>query len=148
MYEVDGKKYHMFTLQGLHRAVDILADPYTGELFFYDTGIKPQSLDKWYVEYRVSHKAEFGKRINEKFEWIEKPSMQNGAIVGKVKNISNKTFSATKINFTLYDSSGSQLGNAFDIITNFKAVNTWSFKVDVYKQNVASYEFEDVDYKN
>lgn len=53
---VDGKKYHMFTLSGLKRAVDILVDPDTGGLFFYDTGLKPQDLNRWYVEYKRNHK--------------------------------------------------------------------------------------------
>jgi hypothetical protein len=56
MFELSGTKYHRFILSGLHRAIDILVDPYTGELFFYDTGLKPQSLNQWYVEYRKSHK--------------------------------------------------------------------------------------------
>lgn len=56
MYEVEGKGYHMFVLSGLYRAVDILVDPYTGELLFHDIGIKPYSLNKWYLEYRRSHK--------------------------------------------------------------------------------------------
>lgn len=55
-YETNGKKYYLFTVTGLPRAVDILVDPYTGELFFHDVGLKPQPLDKWYLEYRRSHK--------------------------------------------------------------------------------------------
>lgn len=56
LFETGGKTYHRFILSGLSRAADILVDPYTGELLFYDTGIKPYSLNKWYLEYKRSHK--------------------------------------------------------------------------------------------
>lgn len=56
LFKTGGKPYHRFILSGLSRSADILVDPYTGELLFYDTGIKPYSLNKWYLEYRRSHK--------------------------------------------------------------------------------------------
>lgn len=143
--ELSGKTYHIFTLTGLHRAIDIIVDPYTGELLFYDTGLQPKSLDKWYLEYRTSHKAEFGKRINENFEWVEKPSVYNGAIVGKVKNISNTEFVSCTIEFNLYDANKNQLSSlAVGQVRNLKAGNVWSFSVPVYQNNVASYELQSV----
>ena len=56
LFDLSGTKYHRFILSGLHRPIDILVDPYTGELFFFDIGLKPKSLNQWYVEYRKSHK--------------------------------------------------------------------------------------------
>ncbi|QDR79606.1 hypothetical protein [Sporomusa termitida] len=56
-YENDGKKYYLFTLTGLQRAVDILVDPYTGDLLFNDVGIKPYSLNTWYGQYRKDYEG-------------------------------------------------------------------------------------------
>lgn len=56
LFDLSGTKYHRFILSGLYRPIDILVDPYTGELFFFDIGLKPKSLNQWYVEYRKSHK--------------------------------------------------------------------------------------------
>lgn len=146
-YEVDGKKYYMFTLTGLPRAVDILVDPYSGELFFYDTGLKPQPLDKWYLEYKTSHKASSpaNERINEKFEWVEKPSVQNGAIVGKVKNISKDEFVDAYIEFNAFDAGKNQLSGILAAQTrNLKPGAVWSFRIQLYMPNIASYEFQSV----
>ena len=144
--DLAGKKYHIFTLTGLHRAIDILVDPYTGELLFYDTGVQPKSLDKWYLEYKTAHKADFGKRINENFEWVEKPSMQNGYIVGKVKNISKKTFKYASIVFNLSDGSKNRIGSVAADIRSLKPGDIWSFQVSpALYQSMASYELEKVE---
>lgn len=146
LFETDGKKYHMFELTGLPRAVDLLVDPYTGELFFYDTGLKPQPIDKWYVSYRVSHKTDSSNVINADFAWVEKPSMQNGYIVGKVKNMSNKTFKSASIVFDLYDGSKNRIGSVAADIRNLKPGDVWSFQVSPYLyQATASYELEKVE---
>ena len=146
LFETDGKKYHMFGLTGLPRAVDLLVDPYTGELFFYDTGLKPQPIDKWYVSYRASHKTDSSNVINADFAWVEKPSMQNGYIVGKVKNTSNKTFKSASIVFDLYDGSKNRIGSVAADIRNLKPGDIWSFQVSPYLyQSTASYELEKVE---
>lgn len=143
-YESNGKKYHLFTVFGLPRNIDILVDPYTGELSFHDINIiKP--IDKWYSEYRKSHDSYSQNRIDENFEWVEKPSVYNGAIIGKVKNISNKEFVSCTIEFNLYDANKNQLSSlAVGQIRNLKAGNVWSFSVPIIFNNVASYEFKSV----
>lgn len=147
LFDTDGKSYHRFILVGLKRAVDILVDPYTGELFFYDTGLKPQPIDKWYVSYRASHKNDTSNVINADFAWVEKPSVQNGYIVGKVKNTSNKTFKNAFIEFNLSDASKSRIGTAGAQIRNLKPGDIWTFSVSLYmyQSNVASYELEKVE---
>lgn len=147
-YETDGKKYYLFTLEGLPRAVDVLVDPYTGDLFFHDIGLKPQPLNKWYMEYRASHKnsTQANNRINDNFEWVEKPSMQNGYIVGKVKNTSKKTFKYASIVFNLSDGSKNRIGSVAADIRNLKPGDIWSFQVSpALYQSMASYELEKVE---
>lgn len=144
MFELDGKKYHMFTITGLSRSVDILVDPYTGEMFFYDTGLQPKPIDKWYLEYKASHKNDFGKRIDDNFMWVEKPVGQNGAIVGKVKNLTNNQFRIVTVSFALLDDNGNQIGTANQVINNLGAGNTWSFAIPVYQTNVAGFKFSGI----
>lgn len=146
LFETDGKKYHMFELTGLPRAVDLLVDPYTGEVFFYDTGVKPQPIDKWYVNYRASHKTDSSSVINDDFAWVEEPSMQDGYIVGKVKNTSNKTFKSATIVFDLYDGSKNRIGSVGADIRNLKTGDIWSFQVSPYLyEATASYELESIE---
>ena len=85
-----------------------------------------------------------GNYINEKFEWVEKPSIKNGYIVGKIKNISNREQIPT-ITFALYDSQGNQIGTASDSLMSFKGGNTWSFKASVNNARVTDYEFSGID---
>lgn len=146
LFDTDGKSYHRFILVGLKRAVDILVDPYNGELFFYDTGLKPQPIDQWHANYRASHKTDSGNVINADFAWVEKPSMQNGYIVGKVKNTSNKTFKSATIVFDLYDGSKNRIGSVAADIRNLKTGDIWSFQVSPYLyQSTASYELESIE---
>lgn len=147
-YEKDGKNYYLFCVSGFPRTVDVLVDPYTGELFFNDIGIKPYSLDKWYLDYTASHKGnnpQANVRISENFEWVEMHSVQGRYIVGKVKNISNRTLEC-RIEFNLYDKDLNQIGVVVDNIKNLKAGNTWAFKVYVDKSNVEKYQFDGIRY--
>lgn len=154
-YETDGKKYYLFTLEGLPRAVDILVDPYTGDLFFHDIGLKPQPLDKWYLEYKASHGNTNTKtqqnnvRIDEKSEWVEMPRGEMVSylpvITGVVKNISNKPYSAT-ITFTLFDGQGNQLGTAEASIEDLKPGNTWKFQA-ISTANTATFNLKGISYR-
>lgn len=146
LFEIEGKKYHLFGMTGLARAVDLLVDPYTGELFYYDTGVTPQPIDKWYLRYRAEHKTDSSNVINDDFAWVERPSLQNGYIVGKVKNTSNKTFKNASIEFNLSDAAKSRVGSVAGQIRNLKPGDTWNFSVSIYmyQSNVASYDLEKV----
>lgn len=145
LFETAGKRYHIFSLTGLARAVDLLVDPYTGELFYYDTGVTPQPIDKWYLRYRAEHKTDSSNVINADFAWVERPSIQNGYIVGKVKNTSNKTFKNASIEFNLSDAAKSRIGTVGGQIRNLKPGDIWTFSVSLYMyQTVASYDLEKV----
>ena len=98
------------------------------------------------MEYRASHKTstQANNRINENFEWVEKPSVQNGAVVGKVKNISNTEYVNVFIEFNVYDASKNQVGTLASQVRNLKPGNVWSFSLPIYIQNVASYELQSV----
>lgn len=141
MIEVGSIKYHMFTITGLPRAVDILVDPYSGAMFFYDTGLKPQPIDKWYLQYRASHRApKVDNRIDENFEWVERPSVQNGAIVCKIKNISKDTYKTVTIEITLSDASKANIGTLASQGRNLKPGDVWGVTLPITQQNVASYD--------
>ena len=150
LYETKGKKYHLFILNGLSRSVDILVDPYTGELFYHDIGVDPQPINKWYVEYRASHKTstQANNRIDKKSEWVEMPRGETvgylPVITGVVKNISNKSYSATII-FTLFDEQGNQLGTAEAGIEDLKPGNTWKFQA-ISNANAAKFKLKGINY--
>ena len=150
LYETKGKKYHLFILNGLSRSVDILVDPYTGELFYHDIGVEPQPINKWYLDYKSSHKAAKANnnRIDEKSEWVEMPRGETvgylPVITGVVKNISNKPYSAT-ITFTLYDGQGNQLGTADASIQDLKPGSTWKFQA-ISNSNTATFNLKGISY--
>lgn len=97
------------------------------------------------------------------FEWVDDPSIKTSyplapysydmvdkKIVGTIKNISDKTYSYVTIKFTIYDSSGNQLGTATDSIDNFKSGNTWKFEassLEIYGTGkLSSFEFLEISY--
>ena len=136
---------YTFALVGLSRTQLILVDATNGKLFIDDGKTMP--LEEWYQKYIVPHNdtnKNTGNYINEKFEWVEKPSIKNGYIVGKIKNISNREQIPT-ITFALYDSQGNQIGTASDSLMSFKGGNTWSFKASVNNARVTDYEFSGID---
>lgn len=145
IYEIDGVKYHMFTLGGLKRAVTILVDPTTGELMFHDIGLKPQPLDKWYMGYITASKGNYLEAINENFAWVEKPHTDDGAVTGVVKNTSNKTFKNIYIQFNCYDANGNKIGTLDQQISNLKPGETWKFAILFYVPNMATYDFASID---
>lgn len=151
LYETKGKKYHLFILNGLSRSIDILVDPYTGELFYHDIGVDPQPINKWYLEYRASHKnsTQANKRIDEKSEWVEIPRGETvgylPVITGVVKNISNKPYSAT-ITFTLFDEQGNQLGTAEAGIEDLKPGSTWKVQA-ISNANAATFKLKGISYR-
>jgi hypothetical protein len=141
---------YTFALVGLSRTQLILVDPANGGLFIDDGKIMP--LEEWYQKYIAPHNdtntdkgnKNTGNYINKKFEWVEKPSIKNGYIVGKIKNISNREQFPT-ITFALYDSQGNQIGTASDSLMSLKDGNTWSFKASVNNPRVTDYEFSGID---
>lgn len=151
MYKLEGKEYHLIIMRGFPKAVDILVDPKTGEMFFHDIGVT-QPLEKWYFEYRKTHEAggsQQGGKIDKKSEWVQMPKVENidysQYIVGVVKNVSRDSYSAMIV-FTLYDAQGNQIGSASDIINNIKPGSTWKFKAPVIGNNVAKYELDGIRY--
>jgi|GEM_PF-4074228 len=134
--EVNGNKYHKFVLSGFKHPLVILVDPFNGELS-YLIGKDIRSLDKWYEE----NKSYLENYINESFEWVEKPRGERSAIVGKVKNISNKTISSSYTEFNLYNNAKERIGNVGTNIDNLRSGDIWSFSIPVYQTGVSSYEF-------
>ena len=145
IYEIDGVKYHMFTLGGLKRAVTILVDPTTGDLMFHDIGLKPQPLDKWYMGYITASKGNYLQAIDENFAWVEKPSTLDGAVTGIVKNTSNKKFKNVYIQFNCYDDNGNKIGTLDQQISNLNPGETWKFAILFYVPNMATYDFASID---
>lgn len=152
MYKLEGKEYHLIIMTGFPKAVDILVDPKTGEMFFHDIGVT-QPLEKWYFEYRKIHEAggsQQGGKINKDFEWVQQPTVETtgfqSVITGVVRNTSKSSHSAT-IEFTLYDAQGNQLGTADDTIDSLRAGGTWKFTAGIFVQNVARYEINKIYYR-
>lgn len=141
---------YVFGLIGLSRTQMILVDSKTGDLFINDGRIMP--LEEWYQKYIIQDNNTNNDKgnkntsnyINKKFEWVEKPSIKDGYIVGKIKNISNREQFPT-ITFALYDSKGNQIGTASDTLMSLKGGNTWSFKASVNNARVTDYEFSGID---
>lgn len=141
---------YMFGLKGLSRIQTILVDSKTGELFINDGRIIP--MEEWYQKYVVPYNKKNTDKdnknannyINKNFEWVEKASVKDGYIVGKIKNISNKD-QFPSISFALYDYQGNQIGNASDTISDFKAGSIWSFRVLVNNARVTNYQFSGID---
>jgi hypothetical protein len=79
--------------------------------------------------------------INEDFSWVERPIPDNGAIIGKLKNTSNKNFHMITINFVLCYEDGTQAGVVNQTIANSTAGNTWKFAIPVDKRDIAGFKF-------
>lgn len=140
---------YIFGLIGLSRTQMILVDSKTGELFINDGKIMP--LEEWYQKYITQNNNTNNDKgskdnkntnnyIDKKFEWVEKPSIKDGYIVGKIKNISNREQIPTIV-FTLFDYKGNQIGTATASLMSFQAGNTWSFQASVNNAKVTDYEF-------
>lgn len=158
MYKKDGNEYFLFTINGLPRLADILVDPTTGEMFFHDVGVT-QPIEKWYMGWRKDHnpdnqqqtQAPANVRIDNKSEWVQMPTTQTSNysqyIVGVIKNVSSKTYSAFIV-FTLYDAQGNQIGSASDIVNNIKPGSTWKFKAHIPDNNgTVRYELDGIRYR-
>lgn len=143
-FKVGDKCYYLFTLTGLHRAVDILVDKNNANLYYYDIGMEPYDLTSWYLDYIEEHKSQSNTKINDKFEWVELPHFQNGCIVGKVKNISQKEFKEVFIEFNILDSNNNNLGTVAGQLRNMKPGNVWSFKILNYYQGGSTFNFENI----
>lgn len=145
-------EYYVFQLQGLHRIYDILVDPKTRELFVHDTG-KPESLESWYQKYIAPYnnanttKEDVSNYIDKNFIWIEKPRVNNGNIIGNIKNISNEERRKISIRFILYDYQGNQIGTTIDVNPILKSGNTWSFKAQIQNAKVTDYAFTEINYQ-
>ena len=141
---------YIFGLIGLSRTQMILVDSKTGELFINDGRIMP--LEEWYQKYIIQNNNTNNDKgnkntsnyINKKFEWVEKPSIKDGYIVGKIKNISNREQIPT-VTFALFDYKGNQIGNATASLMSFPAGNTWDFKASVNNARVTDYKFSGID---
>lgn len=82
------------------------------------------------------------------FSWVEEAHMiteddvfKTRYIVGAIENVSDITFASASVHFILYDSAGNQIGTALDVISNFKAGNTWRFEAIVTPSDAAYFEF-------
>jgi len=82
------------------------------------------------------------------FAWVEDAQMvtegdifKSRYIVGSIQNLSDVTFPYASVEFVLYDSSGNQIGSASDYINDFIAGNVWRFKVPVWSDDAAYFEF-------
>lgn len=88
--------------------------------------------------------------IDGQFEWVTMPEAKDiyinnvrmgCAIQGTIKNITSETFSTVGIQFSLYDSSGNQIGDTSDHISNFVGGNTWKFEATILNGNPSRFEF-------
>ncbi len=52
-------------------------------------------------------------------------------IIGTVKNNSEKEFSEVKVEFTVYDEEGAQIGTVFSNLYDFKPGGIWKFEIPV-----------------
>lgn len=157
MYKKDGNEYFLFTINGLPRLADILVDPTTGEMFFHDVGVT-QPIEKWYMGWRKDHNPDNQQqkqtpanvRIDNRSEWVQMPTTQTSNysqyIVGVIKNVSSKTYSAFIV-FTLYDAQGNQIGSASDIVNNIKPGSTWKFKAHIPDNGTVRYELDGIRYR-
>lgn len=82
------------------------------------------------------------------FAWVEEAHMiteddvfKARYIVGTIENVSDITFESASVHFILYDSAGNQVDTTMDVVSNFKAGNTWRFKAPVTSDNAAYFEF-------
>jgi hypothetical protein len=66
-------------------------------------------------------------------------------ITGVVKNESSKTYSIVTISYSLYDRSGSLVGNAVDTIQNFRPGATWKFKAMILEDSAVKFELDSID---
>lgn|ERR1019366_8487518 len=64
------------------------------------------------------------------------------AIVGKVRNNSDKTYRYVSIRFSLYDKSGAQVGTALAGISGLNALGTWKFRAVVAEKDAANFELQ------
>ena len=93
---------------------------------------------------------EFVKRIDENFAWVETPSAKNGEIVGKVINISEKSYSGVSVEFNLYDkpindTSKSKVGTLRASIGTLQTEEVWNFRIPNHYQNAVSFNFQKID---
>lgn len=145
-------EYYVFQLQGLSRIYDILVEPKTKELFVHDTG-KPEALEPWYEKYIAPYnngnptKEDSSNYIDNNFIWIEKPRVNNGNIIGKIKNISSEDRRKISLRFVLYDYKGNQIGTTIDINPILKSGNTWSFTAQIQNPKVTDYSFAEINYQ-
>lgn len=98
--------------------------------------------------FRDTETASNNNSAESSFAWVEEARMvtegdlfKTRYIVGAIENISDTTFVSASVQFILYDSAGNQIDTTLDVISNFKAGNTWRFKALVSSDDVAYFEF-------
>lgn len=64
----------------------------------------------------------------------------NKAIIGKLKNNSNRRYNDVFIYINLYDTSNNQLGFTTAVTTNLEPGITWNFQADFFEENVSKYK--------
>ena len=62
------------------------------------------------------------------------------AVVGKIRNNSQKTYVLVTVTINLYDGNDNLVGNAIDVINNLAPGAVWSFKAFVDNDNVRRFE--------
>lgn len=68
----------------------------------------------------------------------------NRHIVGTVKNNTDKEYKYAQISFSLYDSSGAQIGTAWANISNLEAGGIWKFEAIILKESADTVKFKGI----
>jgi exonuclease I len=72
-------------------------------------------------------------------------SVDNGYIVGKIKNNTNNTYSYVQVEINLYDGSGNQVDSTITNILNLEPNKIWNFSAVVLNQErVKSYKIVNI----
>lgn len=70
--------------------------------------------------------------------------VQDGYIMGVVKNNTSKKYDYVEVDINLYDGNNNQVGNTMTNVTNLEPGGRWKFKAVVMKDNVSEYSIQKV----
>lgn len=104
---------------------------------------KPIKSEQAEVYKPIESKAAEEKLTLEDFNVITK-QYGNKYIVGTVRNNMDKEYKYAQISFSLYDSSGAQVGTAWTNISNLESGGVWKFEALILKENAVTVKFKGI----
>lgn len=69
---------------------------------------------------------------------------KDNAIVGTVRNVSQRKYAYVQIEFSLYDKAGGRIGSASDNITNLEPGSKWNFQARIFDERAAAYKLAEI----